>query len=279
MGEVAYGNKPTDGGWLIVEPEDRDEVLADSIAARYLRPYVGARELLHGGDRYCLWLVDADPRDLRRSPVLRERVEGVRQFRLDSKAASTRDAAATPHLFRQLAQPLRPYLCIPAHVSETRPYFLAARFSPDVITSNANFLSEDANGLVFAVISSSMFMSWQRAVGGRIKSDLRFNKLLSWNTFPLPDLTPTAREAIVSEGAAVLAARELQKDVSLAGMYPSAGPAADLQAAHDALDSAVDTAFGVPPGHAPTELERQDILFERYLQATSGLLAPSRRRR
>lgn len=273
MGEVAYGNKPTDGGWLVVEPEERDEVLADSIAAKYLRPYVGAKELLHGGDRYCLWLVDADAKDLRQSPVLRERVKGVQQFRSDSKASSTRDAARTPHLFRQLAQPSSPYLCIPAHVSENRPYFLAARYPPEVITSNANFLSEDANGLVFAVISSTMFMVWQRTVGGRLESRLRFNKLLSWNTFPLPDLSPSAKEAILAGGAEVLRAREQQNGISLADMYPPAGPATALQQAHDALDRAVDAVFGVPAGPV-TELERQDILFERYVEATAGLLAP-----
>ncbi|MGJ3224762.1 class I SAM-dependent DNA methyltransferase [Micromonospora aurantiaca (nom. illeg.)] len=280
MGEVAYGNKPTDGGWLVVEPEDRDEVLLDPIAAKYLRPYIGARELLHGGERYCLWLVDVDPADLRKSPVLRARVAAVRRFRSESKAESTRQAANTPHLFRQLAQPDTAYLCIPAHVSENRPYFLAARYSPDVITSNANFLSEDSDGLVFAVISSSMFMTWQRTVGGRIKSDLRFNKLLSWNTFPLPDLSPASKAAIADGGAAVLAAREKQGGTPLANMYPPTGLAPDLQAAHDALDLAVDTAFGVPSRRTLTELDRQDILFECYLgataKATRAIRPPSR---
>lgn len=282
MGEVAYGNKPTDGGWLIVEREDRDQVLADPIAAKYLRPYVGARELLHGEERYCLWLVDADPADLRQSPVLRERVEAVRRFRLDSKAASTRDYARTSHLFRQLAQPETSYLCIPRHVSENRPYFLATRFPAQVICSDANFLAPDANGLVFAVISSTMFMVWQRTVGGRLESRLRFNKLLSWNTFPLPDLSASAKAAILDGGAAVLKARERQDGTPLADMYPPTGLSEDLQSAHDALDHAVDAAFGVQPGTELSELARQDILFERYLQATAGLLAPaaaSRRRR
>lgn len=112
-----------------------------------------------------------------------------------------------------------------------------------------------------------------RAVGGRIKSDLRFNKLLSWNTFPLPDLSPTAKEAILAGGAAVLRAREGQNGISLADMYPPAGPAPALQEAHDELDRAVDAVFGVPAGPV-TELERQDILFERYVEATAGLLAP-----
>jgi len=97
LGEVAYGNKPTDGGWLIVEPEDHDRVMSDPIAARYVRKYVGARELLHDGDRYCLWLTDLKPGDAGRSPVLHDRIEGVRAFRADSKAPSTRAASSTPH--------------------------------------------------------------------------------------------------------------------------------------------------------------------------------------
>jgi hypothetical protein len=132
---------------------------------------------------------------------------------------------------------------------------------------------------VFAVISSSMFISWQRAVGGRIKSDLRFNKLLSWNTFPLPNLSQAAKAAILTGGEAVREARERQQGVSLADMYPSAGPIADLQDAHEVLDQAVDAAFGFRGGRHLTELDRQTVLFERYVRATTGLLAPTARRR
>ena len=129
LGQVAYGNKPTDDGNLIVEPEDYDEFAADPVATKYLRPFIGARELLHGGNRSCLWLTELIPDDLRRSALLRERVEAVRDFRLDSRAASTRDAARTAQLFRQISQPKVPYLAIPAHVSEARQYFLAQRYS------------------------------------------------------------------------------------------------------------------------------------------------------
>lgn len=221
LGDVAYGNKPTDGGWLIVEPDDYDEVMSDPIAARYVRKYVGARELLHGGDRYCLWLTDLKPGDAGRSRVLRARIEGVRAFRADSKAPSTREASSTPHLFRQLAQPSTSYLCIPAHVSESRPFFITARFGPEVVTSNANFLTPDADGFMFAIISSTMFITWQRTVGGRLESRLRFNKLLTWNTFPLPPTDPDSRQRIISAGSDVLAVRALRPDLSLAQLYNS----------------------------------------------------------
>jgi len=269
MGEVFYGNKPTDGGWLVVEPDDLAEVLADPIAAKYLRPYVGARELLHGGNRHCLWLLEATPADLNAAGVVRDRVAGCRAERAVSKAATTRATAKTAHIFRQVSQPSVPYLCIPAHVSESRPYFLAARFSPDVIASNANFLSEDATGLVFSVISSKMFMTWQRTVGGRLDSRLRFNKLLSWNTFPLPKLTSEKMQSLITAGAEVLRARELLADTALADMYPTSGLSDALQAAHDELDRVVDLAFGFAANEEPTDLKRLDVLFERYARMTT----------
>lgn len=281
MGQVSYGNKPTDGGWLIVEPAGLKEAEADLVAAKYLRPFVGARELLHGGERHCLWLVESTPGERETSSFISERVARRREFLLESEAVATREYANRAHLFRQIAQPLVPYLCIPAHVSENRPYFLAAHFPPEVISSNANFLSKDADGLVFAVISSTMFMVWQRTVGGRLESRLRFNKLLSWNTFPLPELSDQDRIAIVAAGELVLAARAAIDDVSLAEMYPSEGLDPNLQAAHDALDRAVDLAFGLKIDHQVSELERQEILFARYVDITSGLFGalPQVRRR
>ena len=278
LGQVSYGNKPTDGGWLVVEPEDYAEVIADPIAPKYVRRYVGARELIHDTERYCLWLADARPEDLRRKGVVRERVEGVREFRSESKAASTRAAAATSHLFRQISQPTGPYLCIPRHVSENRPYFLAAHFGPEVISSDANFAATDPDGFMFAVISSTMFITWQKTVGGRIKSDLRFNKLLTWNTFPLPPTGPAARRAIIEAGATVLAARSLQPDRSLADLYEPGSLAPELHAAHDELDRAVDDLFGFGSG-SPSILERQDRLFSGYraLAVASATPAPSGR--
>ncbi|MEV3871502.1 DNA methyltransferase [Streptomyces sp. NPDC049906] len=269
MGEVVYGNKPTDGGWLIVSPEDVEAVRSDPIAARFVKRYIGARELLHGVDRYCLWLTEMTPQEAEKSPVLRERLAGVQKFRLDSKAPSTRNSSSTPHLFRQISQPSTAYLCIPRHVSETRPFFLAARYGPEVITSDANFLAKDENGFVFAIISSSMFMTWQRTVGGRIKSDLRFNKLLTWNTFPLPHVSNDAKESIIQAGARVLRARESQTETSLASQYDPSRISEALIEAHRALDNEVDQAFGIDSASA-TEGDRQRTLFSRYLKLTSA---------
>jgi len=271
MGEVHYGNKPSDGGALIVDPEDLPSKADDPIAWKFIKPYIGARELLHGEQRYCLWLVDSTEAEREESPFISERVVSRRNFLLESSAASTRAYANSAHLFRQIAQPNEPYLCIPAHVSESRPYFLAARFGPDVITSNANFLSHDPDGIVFAVISSTMFIVWQKTVGGRLGSSLRFNKLITWNTFPLPVLSSESRQAIVEAGQGVRQARASLAGTSLVDMYPSSDLDAGLQSAHYALDTAVDAAFGMESGHGATYLQRQRILFGSYVERTSGL--------
>lgn len=221
-----------------------------------------------------IWVIE-------RSKFLRARLKGVEDFRAKSKAASTKDAAATPHLFRQIAQPDTSYLCIPAHGSDARPYFLTARFGPEVIASNANLITLDADGFMFSIISSTMFLIWQRTVGGRLESRLRFNKLLTWNTFPMPRTDETIRDRIINAGAEVLRVRAEQPDVPLTDLYDPSSISPELQAAHTALDTVVDRQFGLERGSHP-ELERQEILFARYQELTAPLLvttAQKKRRR
>ena len=216
-------------------------------------------------------MADAEAGEVRTSPLLLKRVEGVRAFRADSRAATTREAASKPHLFQQIAQPSTSHLCIPAHVPESRLYFLAARFGPDVVTSNANFLTTDADGFTFAIISSTMFITWQRAAGGRIRSDQRFNKLLTWNTFPLPPTDMDARRRVIAAGAGVLAARQRQPDLALADLYAPV-MSDELINAHRDLDREVDLLFGLVSQQC-TDLGRKEVLFRRYQEMTAGRLA------
>lgn len=264
LGEVKYGNKPTDGSNLILDEDGYEEAMSDAIASQYVRAYIGAHELIHGGQRHCLWLPESTPRERQQSRVLRTHIQAVRQFREKSKAASTRAAAATPHLFRQIAQPSTAYLCIPRHASETREYFLAARFGPATIASDATFLAEDADGFMFAVISSSMFITWQRTVGGRLKSDLRFNKLLTWNTFPLPHVSSDRRQDIITAAEVLAAARSSHGQRPLAELYAPGQIPVDVQEAHNSLDAAIDYLFGLPG--EPTQIDRLSALFLAYSQ-------------
>lgn len=259
---VEYGSKPTDNGNLIVEPEQYAEVMADPVAAKYVHKYVGARELLHDEERWCLWLEGMDPEDLRRSHILRDRVNAVRAFRGASKASATREYRHH-HLFRQLAKKNENYACIPIHVSESRDYYPVALYDADIIASNANFVMSDPDGLQFAIMSSSMFITWQKAIGGRLGSSLRFASTLTWYTLPLPSLTRAQRDEIITAGRGVLSARALHPGRSLAQHYSPLAMDPALIKAHDTLDRAVDRAFGATKRLRSNEL-RAALLFERY---------------
>ena len=272
---VARGSQPTDGGNLIVEVEDYPVVAADPMAAPYLRPYRMGKELVQGLDRWCLWLEDATEEEIASSPVLSARVAGVVHMRVQSTKKVTQELAQTPHLFGEMRQPLDPYVCIPRVVSANRPVFTVKRFSADTIASDATFTALDPDGFLFALISSSMFITWQRTVGGRMKSDLSFSNTVVWNNLPLPEVSEEQRTKVIAAGRKVLAAREAIEEragepVSLADMYASLAtmdPA--LRAAHDELDSAVDVAFGATR-RCSSEAKRLEILFERYQELTAA---------
>ncbi len=266
---VQFGSMPNDGGHLLVSKAEVAEVEADLTATKYLRRFVGARELLHNAPRWCLWLEELEPRDLQRSVLLRARIEAVRDYRSASRRAATSKLASTPALFGERRQPAVPYVCIPRHFSETRRYATVAHFEPEVIAGDANFTAEDPSGLLFSIISSSMFLAWQRAAGGRIKSDLRFSATVVWNNLPLPQLTEQQRDRIISGGKAVLEARSRHGQRSLAEHYAPLTMDADLVKAHDSLDAAVDKAFGARR-RCTSEQQRQQILFERFAEMTSN---------
>jgi hypothetical protein len=269
---MVFGNMARDDGNLLIEREDYDQIAGDPIASKYIRPFVGARQLIHSEPRWCLWLVELDPSDITRSSILRQRLDSVRQFREASKAESTRQMSETPHLFGQRSQPDTPYVCVPRHVSETRRYFPTALFGPDVICGDANFKADDPDGIAFAAISSSAFIAWQRAVGGRIKSDLRFSNTLTWNTFPLPELTDDQRTAIITGGRTVLGARALHPNRSLADHYNPLAMSPELVRAHRELDTAVDKTLGLR-GNV-TDDQRLTALFTSYAKlSTAGQLA------
>ena len=266
---VVFGNMPRDNGNLIVEPEEYDQVAADPIAAAFLRPFVGARELLHSKNRWCLWLTEMDERCLTQSKILQDRTAAVRTFRQGSSAASTREMANTPHLFGQRSHKDVPHLIIPRSVSERREYFTAAWMPPEVIASDAVFTAEDPDGFLFAVVNSSMFITWQKAIGGRLKSDIRFSNTIVWNNLPLPPVDPGLRQRIIEGGQQVLAVRDLFASLSLADLYDPNGMPAELRSAHEALDTLVDQAFGATLPCANNE-ERLQILFTRYQELTAN---------
>ena len=260
---ATFGSTPRAGDIFTVTEDQYDDVMADPVAAKYVRPFIGAEELLHNKRRWCLWLVDLDPADINRSPVLKARIAAVKKWREESESKDANDAAATPHLFWWISQPNQPYLCIPSVVSESRPFFIAAPQAPEVITSNLAFTAPDPDGFAFALVSSSMFLTWQRATGGRLKSDVRFSSSLTWNNFPLPDVDDSTRAAICQAGADILDVRAKYPELTLAEAYHPLEMKSELIAAHYEVDLLVDRIFG-ENSRVTSEKRRLEILMGSY---------------
>lgn len=268
--QMRFGSMPRDGGHLSkISPQEADEIRrTDPVAARYLHRLIGAEELLNGKERWCLWLLDAEPTDLRTSPVLRERLAAVREMREGSKAASTRKFAATPGLFAQLAQPTTRYLAVPGVSSENRRIVPMAMFEPDVIASNALLTISDADLLTFGLLQSVAFNDWNRAVSGRLKSDTRISAEITYHNFPYPLEVEKHRPAIEAAAQAVLDAREAHPGATLADLYDPLATPKDLLDAHRALDRAVLTAYRLPADADSTQILSK--LFDRYAALDSA---------
>ncbi|MGO1662011.1 MAG: DNA methyltransferase [Canibacter sp.] len=270
--EAVRGTQPTEGRHLIVEKEEYSTVKADPVAAKYLRPFVGSKELIRSIPRWCLWLEDLKPGDVQKSTILRERIEAVKQYR-ENASSKTGDAYKlrhTPHLFRpNYNRPLVPYVCAPRVVSENRRYFTASHFDAEVIANDSVFTIEDADGFLFALFCSSMFITWQKAIGGRLKSDLRFSNTIVWNNLPLPNVEPGLRQQIIEAGQGVLDARALYPDRSLADHYNPLAMDPELIKAHNILDNYVDQAFERNATLRSNE-DRLASLLARYSELTYG---------
>ena len=272
----------TDGGNFIVSADEVAAIEADPTASKFLRAYVGSKELINGAQRWCLWLVGATQAEIQQSPELRRRVAAVREERLTSKAATTRDYPH-PHLFRQFGITAdKPIVCIPEVSSENRDYLPVGHLDGGAIISNKVYGGADLTGLVFAIASSSMFITWMRTVGGRMKSDLSFSSTITWNNFPLPRIDAAQRRAIEQAGAAILKARAEETHYSLEDHYRPGAMTAAVRQAHEGLDRLVDATFGVREAN-PSLLRRQEALFASYEELTAPLLPaakrPARRRR
>ncbi len=276
---VLEGSKPVDGGHLIFDEAEKVAFLAaEPAAASFLRPYVGSRELINGGWRWCLWLKEASPAELRAMPLVRERLARVKAAREASPTEEFRRFAAMPTLFVQDRQPATNYIAIPKVSSETRNFIPIAFLGPEVIISDLLIHAEGASPYHFSVLTSSMHMAWVRAVCGRLKSDLRYAPAV-YNNFPWPDPTPSQRAAIEATAQGILEARAAHPGATLADLYDPLAMPPNLVRAHAANDRAVDAAYGQPRGFA-TEALRLAFLFARYQALAAPLdAAPPRRRR
>ena len=283
------GSQPTDGARLkkpeggyqkfsnlILEEEDRAELLAvEPEAEKWLRPYVGGDELISGEWRWCLWLKDANPAELRKSKPVTKRLERVRQGRKRSPTKSVQDYAKYPTLFTQDRQPSSDYLAMPEVSSETREYIPMAMLPPMVIASNKLQIIPDAPLFYFGILTSTMHMAWMRTVTGRLKSDYSYSPAV-YNSFPWPVINEGQCKLIETLAQRVLDARSQFLPATLEDLYDADAMPPALRKAHAALDRAVDNRYRRKKFEF--ERERVEHLFDLYEQLVSPLTAKATRK-
>lgn len=273
---MTTGNRPADGGHLIIEADEYEEFIKkEPKALPYIRKFYGASEFINNKPRYCLWLVNASPADLRRMPLVLERLENVKVMRLESSKLATKKSAETPHLFQEIRLQSDDYIIIPSVSSERRRYIPIGFMTPMDISSNANLIIPNATLYHFGILTSNVHMAWMRTVAGRLKSDYRYSAKIVYNNFPWPEVTEEQKEEIAQTAQAILDARALYPDSSLADLYDELTMPVELRKAHQANDKAVMTAYGMTKevdGKKTwlTESETVERLFELYEELVNG---------
>ena len=277
--EMIKGSQPTDDGNFIMNDLEKIEFIKNEPQAeKFIRPLISAREFLHNQKRWCFWLPDANPSELKQCPDLIQRIEAVKQFRLKSTKAATVKWAHMPTLFTEIRQPKYDYILIPRHSSENRQYIPFGFFDKQNIVSDSCNSIPNATKYHFGILNSLMHNTWVKYVCGRIKSDYRYSNDIVYNNFPWPE-NPNEKQIQTVEGAAqnVLNARAQFPDASLADLYDPNTMPPILVKAHQALDKAVDLCYRPQP--FVNEAKRIEFLFELYDRYTSGLFGKEKKKR
>ena len=265
--EMIYGSKPTDGGHLIIEESEYEEfVKRDPNSKQFIKRMVGAEDFINNKLRYCLWLMDASPADLRRCPLIMERIAKVREMRLSSTKEATRKYADFPAQFMECRQPQTDYLIFPRHSSEKRRYIPIGYVSADIICNDSANVVPSASLYHFGVLTSNVHNAWMRAVCGRLEMRYRYSNTIVYNTFPWPTPTDAQKAKIEQTAQAILDARAKYPDCSLADLYDEVTMPPELRTAHRENDRAVMAAYGFPT--SMTESACVAELFKLYQKLT-----------
>ena len=258
-----FGSKPTDGGNLIIEAEDYEDFIKNEPAAqKYIHRYIGAEEFINNKMRYCLWLVDCSPDELRKMPLVYKRVKAVKEFRLQSQKAATRKSADTPTLFQEIRQPKTDYLCVPLHSGESRKYIPIGWVDKNVIAGNACSVIPDATLWLFGQLTSIVHMAWMRVVAGRLGISYRYSNTIVYNNFVFINADKKRKAKMEKTAQKILDARANYPNASLADLYDEVSMPPDLRQAHNENDAAVMDAYGYPSNF--TEEQMVADLFLRY---------------
>ena len=243
--EIGIGNKPIDGGNYLFTKEEMEQFINDEPQSQqYFKPWYGSQEFINRCPRYCLWLGDCSPNELRKMPACMRRVEAVREMRLSSKSAGTVKLADKPTRFHVENMPTGTYVVIPEVSSERRKYIPMGFMTPDILCSNLVKIVPDATLYHFGILTSNVHMAWMRAVCGRLEMRYRYSKDIVYNNFPWPTPTEAQKAKIEQTAQAILDARALYPDCSLADLYDEVTMPPELRRAHQANDKAVMQAYG-----------------------------------
>jgi hypothetical protein len=271
--EIGIGNKPIDGGNYLFTVEERDEFIGiEPHAKKFFRRWLGSDEFINGWERWCLWLGEAQPSELKGMPEVMKRISAVRRTRLESKSPPTQKLADTPTRFHVENIPSSEYLIVPKVSSERRVFIPVGFMQPDTLASDLVFIVPNATLYHFGIFTSTMHNAWVRYVCGRLKSDYRYSKDIVYNNFPWPEQpTPAQKQAVEEAAQGVLDARAAHPGASLADLYDPLTMPPDLVKAHHTLDKAVDKCYRTQA--FTTDAKRVEYLFELYERYTKGLLA------
>ena len=239
------GGKPTEGGFLILTADEKEELLKTTpLAESFIRPYMMGKDFIARKPRFCLWMVGISPSLLKQCPAVLDRIEKVRQYRLASPKAATQKKAETPMLFDEVRECSTDYVAIPKVSSENRRYIPMDYLSHDIIPGDNLFMMQGASLYSFGILTSNVHNAWMRAVCGRMKSDYRYSNTVVYNNFPWPTATSEQQEKVEQAAQNILNARALYPECSLAELYDEVTMPPELRKAHQANDKAVMQAYG-----------------------------------
>lgn len=242
---MTTGNRPADGGHLIIEANDYDNFIArEPQAKKYIKQLTGATEFINNKERWCLWLVDANISEIRKMPLVLERIEACKQDRLNSPDKGRQKLADTPMIFRETINPSS-YIIVPRVSSERRRYIPLGFLDDTIIPTDSATIIENASNYEFGILTSNIHMAWMRTVAGRLKSDYRYSKDIVYNNFPWPTPTEAQKAKIEETAQGILDARALYPDASLADLYDERTMPPELRKAHVRNDQAVAAAYGL----------------------------------
>ncbi len=266
--QMLNGGKPTEGGHLILTEEEKDELVSKNPAAEYfIRPYMMGKDFILRKTRYCLWLPGAHPAEVRKCPLVMERIDKVRAYRLASPKAATRKKADTPMLFDEVRECTTDYIAIPKVSSENRRYIPMEYLSKDIIPGDKLFMVPSADLYILGVLTSNVHMAWMRATCGRLELRYSYSNTIVYNNFPWPTPTEAQKARIKQTAQAILNARALYPDSSLADLYDERTMPVELRRAHQDNDRAVMQAYGFDV-KTTTESQCVAALFKMYQQLT-----------